>query len=90
MALRKPRAEITLVEACRVDRGYTIEYVASQTGVSEKTITRYELAQTLKPQGDALEKLGLFYGVRASVLLADMRKFARDRERDDEPTAAAA
>lgn len=90
MALRKHRAEITLIEACRVDRGCTIEYVASQTGVSEKTITRYELAQTLKPQGDALEKLGMFYGVRASVLLADMRKFARDRERDDEPTAAAA
>ena len=90
MALRKPRAEITLLEACRVDRGLTIEYVAKQVGISEKTITRYELAQTLKPQGSGLEKLGMFYGVRASVLLADMRKFARDRERDDEPTAAAA
>lgn len=89
MALRKTRAEVTLIEACRVDRGLTIEFVASETGVSEKTITRYELALTTKPQGNALERLAMFYGVRASTLLADMRKFARDRDRDDDPAIAA-
>lgn len=84
MALRKRRAEVTLIEACRVDRGLTIEFVASQTGVSEKTITRYELALTTKPQGAALERLAAFYGLTASALLADMRRFARERDHGDD------
>jgi transcriptional regulator with XRE-family HTH domain len=74
VAPRKPRTHITLIESLRVDRGLTIESVHHATGVSMKTITRYETVATLRPQGDALVKLGRFYGVKASVLLADMRR----------------
>lgn len=84
-----PHRETTLVEALRVDRGLTVDHVARETGVSHKTIKRYETADTDRPSGDALERLARFYGVRASVLLDDMRTFARRRNRDDDTVVAA-
>ncbi|HTE61056.1 MAG TPA: helix-turn-helix transcriptional regulator [Solirubrobacteraceae bacterium] len=82
--------ETTLVEALRVDRGLTVEHVAHVTGVSPKTIKRYETAETTRPSGDALERLARFYGVRASVLLDDIRTFARRWNRADDATTVAA
>jgi transcriptional regulator with XRE-family HTH domain len=83
--MTRNRAEVSLLEALRVDRGLTIEQVCRETGVSPKTIKRYEQADTTRPSGDALERLARFYRVRASELLADIRRFARDQ---DEPVAA--
>jgi len=78
--------DITLLEALRVDRGLNVLQVQEITGVNHKTIDRYEAALTLKPLARPLEALASFYGVRASQLLADMRRFAREREQRGEIT----
>lgn len=86
----QPSVEVTLLEALRVDRGLTITDAALQSGVSYKTLKRYELAETTRPQSDVLERLARFYNVRASALLDDLRRFVRRRDRERAEDALAA
>lgn len=81
--------EVSLLEALRMDRGLTRFQVDNLTGVSHKTIKRYELVETTRPSSPPLEKLAAFYGVRASAILEDMRRFDRERREREELADAA-
>lgn len=77
--------EVSLLESLRIDRGLTIKAASDQAGVAVRTLMKYESGQQDRPHGNALEKLGRFYGVRSSVLLNDIRKtHKRWLERQDE------
>jgi transcriptional regulator with XRE-family HTH domain len=89
MAPNRGSGEMTLLEALRTDRGLTVQRLEEITGVNHKTIVRYEKAQTVNPLSTPLEKLAAFYRVRASELLADMRRFARERGEREEAQIAA-
>lgn len=72
--------EMTLLEALRRDRSITVPQLMEATGLAYKTILRYERAEQTNPHLTSLEALARFYDVKASVLLADMRRVARLRE----------
>jgi transcriptional regulator with XRE-family HTH domain len=74
-------SQVSLLEALRVDRGLTIKQVSDQTGLAPRTIRRYERGNTPRPRGTGLEVLARLYNVRASDLLADIRR--RYVEQDD-------
>jgi len=72
-------SQVPLLEALRVDRGLTIKEVSDQTGIAPRTIRRYERAVT-RPRGTGLEVLARLYNVRASDLLADIRRRYEEQE----------
>lgn len=69
-----------MLQALRADRGLTITDVAEGSGVSFKTISRYERGVEPRPRLATLEKLAAFYRVRASMLLEDLKAFQREQE----------
>jgi len=82
------RIEVTLLEKLRLDRGLSAEEVCEATGVAEKTLRRYENAEDFRPTFVVLKRLAEFYEVQPSELLADLRRFQRDRDRADAREAA--
>jgi transcriptional regulator with XRE-family HTH domain len=80
------RAEVSLIQQLRFDRGLTLDQVAREAHVAHKTLQNLEQGITEKPIASSLHKVAVYYGVPASELLNDLR--ARRRERDDASAAA--
>ena len=80
MSPQREYAEVTMLQALRMDRGLTISDVEKASGVSFKTISAYERGLKPSPRSVPLEKLARFYKVRASDLLEDLRRFIRERD----------
>lgn len=64
----------SLAEALRHDKGLSAVQVERLTGVTHKTVLKYEREGQLNPHTDKVHKLARLYGVRPAVLLADLRK----------------
>jgi transcriptional regulator with XRE-family HTH domain len=64
----------SLAEALRQDKGLSAVQVARLTGVSHKTVLKYEREGMLNPHTDKVHALARLYGVRPAVLLADLRR----------------
>jgi transcriptional regulator with XRE-family HTH domain len=63
----------------RAAKGWTIDKLAEESGVSRATIIRLEQKQTTRVDFDVLEKLADALGVNASVLI-DHRPAARGKK----------
>jgi transcriptional regulator with XRE-family HTH domain len=64
----------SLAEALRTDKGLSAVQVERLTGVTHKTVLKYEREGQLNPHTDKVHKLARLYGVRPAILLADLRK----------------
>jgi transcriptional regulator with XRE-family HTH domain len=82
MASKHGLSEVPMLEALRKDRGVGLKELSIATGVAHNTILRYERGEAGRPHSRPLEALARFYGVRASVLLDDIRRVHREREAD--------
>jgi transcriptional regulator with XRE-family HTH domain len=90
MASRHLLSEVPMLEALRQDKGVGLRELVEQTGLSHRTILRYERGETNRPHAASLETLARFYGVRASVLLNDIRRVYRETHPEEEDDRAAA
>lgn len=71
-------SDVSWLESLRVDRGISLAQAVRETGVSHKTIRKYEDADgCMYPHPKTLQKLADYYGVTPSQILNDMRKRAR-------------
>jgi transcriptional regulator with XRE-family HTH domain len=77
----------SLAEALRQDKGLSAVQVSRLTGVSHKTVLKYEREGMLNPHTDKVHALARLYGVRPAVLLADLRR-TYYREQGDDAAAA--
>lgn len=64
----------SLAEALRTDKGLSAAQVERLTGVTHKTVLKYEREGQLNPHTDKVHKLARLYGVRPAILLADLRR----------------
>lgn len=64
----------SLAEALRQDKGLSAVQVEKITGVTHKTVLKYEREGQLNPHTDKVHKLARLYGVRPAVLLSDLRR----------------
>jgi transcriptional regulator with XRE-family HTH domain len=78
---------ISLAEALRHDKGLSAVQVGKLTGVSHKTVLKYEREGMVNPHSEKVHALARLYNVRPAVLLADLR---RTYNRIQEETARAA
>jgi transcriptional regulator with XRE-family HTH domain len=81
------RGRITLIEGLRVRRGLSVFEVAASTGVSHKTIKKYETAATPRPGTASLRKLASFYEADPVDLLEDIRRVYHERSTPNEAAA---
>lgn len=77
----------SLAEALRHDKGLSAVQVGVLTGLSHKTVLKYERDGMLNPHTDKVHALARLYGVRASVLLADLRRTYHRNQSDDAAAA---
>ena len=54
---------ITKMKKERIDKGWTLNYVASQIGISNQAISKIELRQTKNPSYDTIVKLENLFGL---------------------------
>lgn len=78
---------VSLAEALRHDKGLSAVQVEKLTGVTHKTVLKYEREGMLNPHSEKVASLARLYAVRPAVLLADIRRTYYRNQRDDAAAA---
>lgn len=78
-----------MAEALRQDKGLSAVQVEKLTGVTHKTVLKYEREGLLNPHTEKVHALARLYGVRPAVLLADIRRTYYRYQRELETADAA-
>jgi transcriptional regulator with XRE-family HTH domain len=72
--------EVPLLERLRLAKGVSAGQVVVATGVTHKTLRRYEREPTYYPNAVTVCKLADYYGVSAAEIVRDMRAQVRAKE----------
>jgi transcriptional regulator with XRE-family HTH domain len=70
----------SLLEQLRHEKGVAIGKVVAETGVTHKTIVRYERSPMYYPKAEIIRKLADYYGVEPAAILRSMRAQVRASE----------